>query len=89
MYMNYITTTQLRTQTSAFVEALLAGKSIDLIHRSKNLGSLSLEQDSNRKTNHTRLAKNIENLDLPYLTPTQVKNNYQKHLDQKYGKSLS
>ncbi len=85
MYMNYITTTQLRTQTSAFVEALLAGKSIDLIHRSKNLGTLTLERSANKSTNYSRLAANITDLSLPYLTPKQVKSNYHKYLTKKYG----
>ena len=87
--MNYITTTQLRTQTSAFVEALLAGKSIDLIHRSKNLGTLTLELSSPKKTNHQRLENNIELLKLPYLTPAQIKNNYHDYMTKKYGQSIS
>lgn len=89
MYMNYITTTQLRTQTSAFVEALLAGKSIDLIHRSKNLGAITLEPTNIKTTNHARLSKNIEVLALPYLTQAQIKNNYKEHMTKKYGQSLS
>ena len=89
MYMNYITTTQLRTQTSAFVEALLAGKSINLIHRSKNLGILTLETSSVKTTNHTRLAKSIDDLKLPYLSPVQAKKNYSDYMAKKYGKSIS
>lgn len=87
--MNYITTTQLRTQTTAFVEALLAGKAIDLVHRSKNLGTLTLEPSSTKTTNHKRLAKNIASLKLPYLTPQQAKKNYHDHITKKYGQSLS
>jgi hypothetical protein len=87
--MNYITSTQLRTNTSSFIEALLAGKTIDLIHRSKKLGTLTLEQSSTKTTNHQRLANNIKTLNLPHLSSEQMKKNYHQHMMQKYGQGLS
>ena len=36
--MNYISTTGLRTQSSELVDALLAGRTVDLFHRSKLMG---------------------------------------------------
>jgi len=86
--MNYITTTQLRTQTSAFVEALLAGRQIELIHRSKKIGTLTLDPISKNKTNHSRLANNIAKLNLPFLTKHQMQNNYREYITTKYGQSL-
>lgn len=88
--MNYITTTQLRTQTSAFVEALLAGKSIDLIHRSKNLGKLTLTQEKPAKPfNAKRFLKLAKELNLPKTTYAERDKLYRKHLMEKYGKNLS
>jgi hypothetical protein len=88
--MNYITTTQLRTQTSAFVEALLAGKSIDLIHRSKNLGVLTLTEKKPVKLfNAERFLKLATELNLPKTTYAEREKRYRKHLMEKYGKNLS
>lgn len=41
MYMNYITTTDLRTQSSALVDALKKGVSVSLIHRSQIVGTIT------------------------------------------------
>lgn len=88
--MNYITTTQLRTQTSTFVQALLAGQSIDLIHRSKNLGKITLSQDKPAKPfNAERFLKLAKELNLPKTTHTERNRLYRKHLMEKYGKNIS
>jgi hypothetical protein len=42
MYMNYITTTQLRTHTKEFIKYLLCGDTIQIIHRSKIIGTAKL-----------------------------------------------
>lgn len=90
VYMNYVTTTQLRTQTPAFVEALLAGKSITLIHRSNNLGKISLAQDKPAKLfNAARFLALAKKLNLPKTTIAQRKKLYRKHLMEKYGQGLS
>lgn len=87
--MNYITTTQLRTRVPEFVEALLAGKSINLIHRSQNLGTITLEPVRKKITNHARLAKNILSLNLPFINKRMQRANYHNHLVDKYGQSFS
>lgn len=87
--MNYITSTQLRTQTSSFIESLMAGKSIDLIHRSQKVGTLTLEPTLTHKTNHARLANNISKLNLPFLTKKEMEQNYKQKMLAKYGQSLS
>lgn len=46
--MDYITTTQLRTQTSKLVKALEKGESVTCIHRSKVIGVFEpVEKDAN------------------------------------------
>ena len=49
--MNLITTTELRTRTSELIKALLAGESVDLIHRSQILGEI---KPKNISQNHLR-----------------------------------
>ena len=87
--MNIITTTQLRTKSSSLVKNLQAGQSFHLIHRSQNIATILPQPSQNKITDHSRLAKNIQALNLPYLSPNQVKSKYNKHLMKKYGKSIS
>lgn len=88
--MNYITSTQLRTKTSEFIEMLLAGKSVDLIHRSKNLGKITLTQDKPAKPfNAKRFLKLAKELNLPKTTYSERDKLYRKHLMEKYGKNIS
>ena len=88
--MNYITSTQLRTKTSEFIEMLLAGKSIQLIHRSKNLGTLNLSQNKPAKPfNSEHFLKLAKELNLPKTTYAERDKIYRKHLLDKYGHNLS
>jgi hypothetical protein len=87
--MNQITTTQLRTHSSALIEALLAGKSIELIHRSKKLGVISLSKTSEHHTDYKRLIKNVKALNFPFISYANREKMYRKHLMEKYGQGLS
>jgi len=87
--MNYITTTQLRTETSDLVEALLYGQSIDLIHRSKIIGEIKPKKDQPKLFNAKRFLRLAKELNLPQTTPKQREKLYRKHLAKKYGKGIS
>lgn len=90
VYMNYITTTNLRTQSRQLVNSLKYGEKISLIHRSKIIGEI------------IPIQANINTFDLKkfrkFTKNTKIKNNlsyqqrdalYRKHLEEKYGKDIS
>ena len=87
--MNYITTTQLRTQVPAFVAALLAGKKITLIHRSKTLGIVALTPENSAKPfDGKRYLEETKNLESPRFTKKQLEKNYRDYIMGKYDKYL-
>lgn len=94
--MDYITTTQLRTQSKALVSALKSGKEVKLVHRSSVIGSinpLSTSQTSlnpNPNQNQKALLKALDELSqkLPDLTYEEREHNYRTHLEEKYGRHL-
>jgi len=90
--MNYITTTQLRTDSPRLIEALLAGRSIDLIHRSKMVGEIRpKKQDPTVMTKKSiqELMSLSKKMNLPKLSYKERDKRYRAHLMKKYGKSLS
>ena len=90
MYMNYITTTQLRTQSSDLIANLKAGRSIGLIHRSKIVATISPTTDNPPKLfNAKRFGKLVDELNLPKTTYAERERRYRKHLMEKYGQGLS
>ena len=90
MNMNYITTTQLRTQSSDLIANLKAGRSIGLIHRSKIVATISPTTDNPPKLfNAKRFGKLVDELNLPKTTYAEREKRYRKHLMEKYGQGLS
>ena len=86
--MEFITTTQLRTQAPKILAQLKLGKSIRLVHRSKIVGSITPE--INAKTFNPELF--FEALrDLPPISVSskQADKNYHEHIMKKYGQGLS
>ena len=90
--MQIITATELRTKSKDLITALLAGDSVDLVHRSKIVGEFKPKQGVKKTLNTAnikeiiRLAKSI---DLPKMNDTEIGNRYRKGLEKKYGKNLS
>lgn len=90
--MNLITTTELRTQIPEVIMALLAGESINLIHRSRLIGEIKPQKYQNKPLTEKDIVDIIataKKLNFPKLTDKQLKNNYRKHMMKKYGKGLS
>lgn len=88
--MNYITTTQLRTKTSSLLEAILAGKSVQLIHRSQVVAKISPSQDKPPQPfdgkEYLALTKNLKTRKL---SEAERQKNYHEHIMKKYGHNLS
>lgn len=89
--MNFITTTQLRTQSSDLVEILKQGGSVSLIHRSKVIGEIKPKYEAKPITNEDiqELKKLAEEFNLPKTSYKDRERRYRKHLTEKYGKSIS
>ncbi|MDO8573746.1 MAG: hypothetical protein Q7R77_03280 [Candidatus Daviesbacteria bacterium] len=89
--MQYITTTELRTKSKELVETLLAGQSINLVHRSKVVGRVEpvYEPKPLTKEGIEQIKKLAEKFHLPKTSYRERERRYRKHLMNKYGKSLS
>lgn len=88
MYMNLLTTTELRTKTSELVNLLLSGNEVTIVHRSKIIGTIKPKYEGkpfNAKT-FTLLSKK---LNLPILSETDRMANYRSHIAKKYVKDIS
>ena len=87
--MNLITTTELRTKTASLVENLLKGKEVELIHRSKVIGTIKpIETQRVKKINSAQLQKKINKLDLPSLTLKEIDRRYRTAMMKKHGQGL-
>lgn len=91
MYMNYLTTTQLRTQTSKLVETLKKKGTISLIHRSKVIGTINPVQEEPVKISDVRaFEKFLSQIRPPKIIPRRDREKvYRQHLIKKYGKGIS
>lgn len=91
MYMNYITTTQLRTKSPELVNSLSKGMTVSLIHRSKIIGEIKPKKETKPLTREDirKLKKLAKELHLPRLSYGERERRYRKHLMEKYGESLS
>lgn len=92
MYMNFITTTDLRTKSSALVNSLKEGTSVSLIHRSKIVGVIKPAKEEPRaltKDDIHKIQELAEKIHLPKTSYTTRRIRYKKHLLENYGKGLS
>ena len=88
MYMNYLTTTQLRTQTSKIVDTLKKKGTISLIHRSKVVGIIRPVIEV-KPFNPEAFERLVKELRLPPTTSAQRERRYRRHLIKKYGQGIS
>jgi len=85
--MNYISTTGLRTQSSELISALLAGQSVDLIHRSKLVGRVvPVLKKEKPKGDFVSIIKGLPKV--KGLTQRSAKKIYHDYLMKRYGKNL-
>lgn len=90
MNTHFITTTELRTRSSELVKLLAAGKSINLVHRSKMIGEIQPQKSDRTKTFSTKeFSKKVQKLHLPKLTLKEIDRRYRKAMMKKHGKYLS
>ncbi len=88
MNTQFITTTQLREQSSKVVSRLMAGEDVTLIHRSQIIGVIKPMQYIQKPFNVIEFKKLIKSLNIPRTTSTQREKIYRVHLEEKYGKNI-
>lgn len=90
MYMNYITTTELRTKSVGLVETLLAGNSVDLIHRSKVVGSIIPKNvGADKPIDPLKLAKTLKKLEPnKKVSYKQLMKNYEHYMMYRHGPNI-
>ncbi|MCB9801973.1 MAG: hypothetical protein H6774_02695 [Pseudomonadales bacterium] len=90
--MQYISTTDLRTQTSQLIAALDRGEEVTLIHRSKVRGKI-LPYKNKRNVvafDAQKFEQFVADLsELPPESHTEREKNYKAHLRKKYGSDFS
>ena len=88
--MNYITTTNLRTQSSQLVGSLKKGDVISLIHRSRVVGIIQpMREEKEKPFDNEKFDRLVNSLHLPKTTVAQRQQRYQSHLQKKYGQGIS
>lgn len=88
--MNYISTTNLRTQSSKLVDFLKQGNMVSLVHRSKIIGEIS-PISPNAKSFDIKRFRVFVKITNPAKNISYQERNalYRKRLKEKYGKNLS
>ena len=89
VYMNYITTTNLRTQTSELIDTLEKMGKVTLIHRSKIVGIIQPFSGAEEPFDVEAFKNLVKDLNLPKTTYGERKRIYRNHLLKKYGQDLS
>lgn len=89
MYMQLITTTQLRTKSKELIKTLGEGQSVDLIHRSRVVGEIKPKIYDPKPFDSNKFAKIVNSLNLPRLTLKQIETRYRKAMMKKHGKNIS
>lgn len=87
--MDYITTTQLRTETSRLIDALRLGKKVDLIHRSAIVGVIGPKKAPGHvitKEDISRLRVLATRMNLPKLSYKEREKRLRTARMAKYGK---
>lgn len=88
--MNYITTTQLRTETPELIATLMYGQNIDLIHRSQVIGEIRPKKTTKPKLfNSKRMMKIVESMNLKPMSTKQAEKNYRDYMFKRHGQGIS
>lgn len=86
-----ITTTELRTKSSSLIQALLAGYSIELTHRSQSVGTISpaIGKPAKAFDGQAFLTATKDLPPTPKTTDKQREKRYREFVESRYGNHLS
>lgn len=86
--MNLITTTELRTKTNDLVEFLLSGEEVQIVHRSKLIGTVKPKKVKAERFDPEKAMKIATKLRYPILSDTEIDKRYRAAMMKKHGKHL-
>lgn len=89
MYMEVITSTELRTKMPEVIATLSGGGKIALVHRSKIIAEITPKVTNARIISARELQKKIDALDCPRLTKREIERRYRAAMMKKHGQGLS
>ena len=87
--MNLITTTELRTKIPHVLSALLAGRSMHIVHRSQIVGAIHPIIPQEKTISAKNLQKKIDALGFPRITDKEIDRRYRYAMMKKHGQGLS
>ena len=90
--MQLITTTQLRTRSKELIATLLAGRSVNLIHRSKIIAEVRPKENEPRiftRKDAEEIKAIAHKLNLPKLSYAEREKAYRAAMVKKHGKNFS
>ena len=88
--MQYITFTELRTQSHNLAKALEKGEEVKLVRKSRIVGKIIPDKNIKLKTIDARkLQTKIDRLNLPSLTMKEIDRRYRITMIKKHGQGLS
>lgn len=87
--MQFITFSQLRTDAKKLKKALEEGKTIELVHRSRVVAEIKPKIYDPQPFDPKKFLEAREKINLEYLSDEEIEKRYRKHLEEKYGKSIS
>lgn len=87
--MNLVTFTELRTKSNEILQLLQMGKEIDLIHRSKVVGTIKPKKIKSKGFDAEAFMKITAKINHPILTDKEIEKRYRAAMMKKHGKHLS
>lgn len=88
--MQYITSTDLRTQSNELINTLMQGGSVTLIHRSKPVGIIqSIKASSESKViDFDKIIQSVKQMGMPSLSDAEIDKKYRAAMIKKHGKHI-
>jgi len=83
-----ISFTELRTKSKKIAKALESGEKVELIHRSRNIGTIIPKADKPKIFSAKKFQKVVDRLNFPVLTTKEIDKSYRKAMEKKHGKGI-
>lgn len=87
--MNLITATELRTNTKGFIDFLLNGEEVQIVHRSKIIGVVKPKKVKGETFDVETFMRLTSKINLPILSDREIDKKYRAAMIKKHGKHLS
>jgi hypothetical protein len=90
LFMQFITSTELRTKSTELIDVLASGKKVSLLHRSRLVGVIEPVKSQPAKAfDASVVRKKLSKISKSKITAEEIERRYHNYLVQRYGKHLS